>query len=81
MNIQDAISAPRVSFIEPDQLAIEPGISQDIVDALAARGHNVQARERIGNAHGLTVEYDADGRPVRFTGGADTRGTGLARGL
>ena len=81
MNIQDAISAPRVSFIEPDQLAIEPGVADAVVSALAARGHNVEARERIGNAHGLTVEYDADGQPARFTGGADTRGTGLARGL
>jgi len=49
-------------------------------DALAARGHNVVLRERIGNAHGLTVEYDQSGMPVRFTGGADTRGTGLAGG-
>ena len=33
-----------------------------------------------GNAHGLTIEYDAQGRPVRFTGGTDPRGEGLARG-
>lgn len=81
MNIQDAISAPRVSFIEPDQLAIEPGVSQAVVDGLATRGHNVESRDRIGNAHGLTVEYAADGAPTGFTGGADTRGTGLAKGL
>jgi len=80
MDIQQAISAPRVSFIEPNDLAVEPGIAPDVVDALAARGHNVVERERIGNAHGLTLEYGEDGRPVRFTGGADTRGTGLARG-
>ena len=81
MNIQAAISAPRVSFIEPDRLAAEDGIPRDVVDGLAARGHRIEPRTRIGNAHGLTVEYDTDGRPVRFTGGADTRGTGLARGL
>ena len=81
MDIQAAISAPRVSFIEPDQLAIEAGVPAAVVDALAARGHNVEPRERIGNAHGLTVEYGTDGKPVRFTGGADPRGSGLARGF
>ena len=80
MDIQAAIAAPRVSFVEPDQLAIENRVPADVVDALAARGHNVASRTRIGNAHGLTVEYDDIGRPVRFTGGADPRGSGLARG-
>jgi len=81
MDIQEAISAPRVSFIEPDQLAVEPTISGDVVDALAARGHNILSRERIGNAHGLVIEYDGSGKPERFTGGADTRGAGLAKGF
>jgi gamma-glutamyltranspeptidase/glutathione hydrolase len=81
MDIQAAISAPRVSFIEPDQLALEPALMESVGDALATRGHNVELRERIGNAHGLTIEYDGDGQPVRFTGGADPRGTGLAMGL
>lgn len=80
MHIQEAIAAPRVSFVEPDQLAVEDRVPQGVVDALAARGHNVERRSRIGNAHGLTVEYDDIGRPVRFTGGADPRGSGLARG-
>ena len=80
MNIQAAIAAPRVSFVEPDQLAVEERMPSDVVDALADRGHNVTPRARIGNAHGLTVEYDDIGRPVRFTGGADPRGSGLARG-
>ncbi|MDZ7645533.1 MAG: gamma-glutamyltransferase [Woeseiaceae bacterium] len=81
MDIQQAISAPRVSFIEPNDLAVEPGIPDGVIEALAARGHHIARRERIGNAHGLTVEYDESGRPVRFTGGADTRGTGLAEGF
>jgi gamma-glutamyltranspeptidase/glutathione hydrolase len=81
MNIQEAIAAARVSFIEPDQLAVEPTIARDVVDALAARGHNILARERIGNAHGLVIEYDGSGKPERFTGGADPRGAGLAKGF
>jgi gamma-glutamyltranspeptidase / glutathione hydrolase len=46
---------------------------------LAALGHNVRVM-RLGNAHGLTIEYDAKGRPQRFTGGADPRGEGAAMG-
>ena len=81
MDIQAAIAAPRVSFIEPDQLALEAGVARQVVDELAARGHNVEARTAIGNAHGLTVEYDVSGVPVGFSGGADPRGVGLAKGL
>ena len=81
MDIQAAIAAPRVSFVEPDQLAVEETLPQQIVDELSARGHNVESRRAIGNAHGLTVEYDESANPVRFTGGADPRGVGLARGL
>lgn len=81
MDIQAAIAAPRVSFVEPDQLALEETFSQETLDELSARGHNVETRRAIGNAHGLTVEYDEGGIPSRFTGGADPRGVGLARGL
>ena len=35
----------------------------------------------LGNAHGLAIEYDAKGKAVRFTGGADPRGEGAAIGL
>lgn len=34
----------------------------------------------LGNAHGLTIEYDTEGNPVRFYGAADRRGNGLAEG-
>lgn len=81
MSIQAAIDAPRVSFIEPDQLAVEPGIPADVTDALTGRGHDIVKRQRIGNAHDLTIEYGGDGRPAAFTGGADSRGSGTARGL
>ncbi len=81
MDIQRAIAAPRISFVEPDWLAVEAGIPQPILDALAASGHNPYVEELgLGNAHGLTVEYDPEGRPVRFTGGADPRAEGAAIG-
>lgn len=43
-------------------------------------GHNIRVRG-LGNAHGLMIEYDTKGKPIRFTGGADPRGEGAAIGL
>ena len=79
MDIQQAIAAPRVSFVEPNQFIVEAGIPRDVVRELKKRGHNVE-QARLGNAHGLTIEYDEDGYTIRFTGGADPRGEGLAKG-
>jgi gamma-glutamyltranspeptidase/glutathione hydrolase len=80
MGIQEAIASPRISFREPDVIAVEDKISSQVREQLAAKGHKIRAVERLGNAHGLTIEYDPDGKPVRFTGGADPRGEGLAKG-
>ena len=79
MPIQQAIDAPRISFVEPDSLVVEDGIAPDVRAALEARGHTVRTGV-LGNAHGLSIEFDADGRPLRFEGGADKRGAGLAAG-
>jgi gamma-glutamyltranspeptidase / glutathione hydrolase len=80
MDIQQAIAAPRISFVEPDWIAAEGGIPQPVRAELAALGHNVYVEPELGNAHGLTIEYDADGELVRFTGGADPRAEGAAIG-
>jgi gamma-glutamyltranspeptidase/glutathione hydrolase len=80
MNVQEALDAGRISFVEPDVLAVEERILQEIREALAARGHNVRSRGSLGNAHALIIEYDESGRPVRFAGAADSRGQGVARG-
>jgi gamma-glutamyltranspeptidase/glutathione hydrolase len=79
MNIREAIAAPRIAFVEPNWLAVEVGIPESIRDDLAAMGHQIEVRS-LGNAHGLTIEYGDAGQPVRFTGSADPRGAGLARG-
>lgn len=79
MDVQQAISAPRLSFVEPDFTAVDPGIPESVRKELTKLGHNMQVR-RLGNAHGLTVKYDKRGRPERFTGGADPRGEGKAMG-
>jgi gamma-glutamyltranspeptidase/glutathione hydrolase len=80
MNIQRAIAAPRISFFEPDSLDVEEGIPEEVRQALTAMGHKIAVTRGIGNAHGLVIEYDSFGRPVRFYGGADPRGSGSARG-
>jgi gamma-glutamyltranspeptidase/glutathione hydrolase len=77
MDVQQAIAAPRLSFVEPDLTAVDEGVPEKVRKNLAALGHNVKVM-RLGNAHGLTVEYDTKGRPQRFTGGADPRGEGAA---
>jgi gamma-glutamyltranspeptidase / glutathione hydrolase len=80
MDIQQAISAPRISFAEPDVIAVDNGVPEPVRKELSAMGHNIRIRS-LGNAHGLTIEYDPKGKPIRFTGGADPRGEGVAIGL
>jgi gamma-glutamyltranspeptidase/glutathione hydrolase len=82
MNIQDALAAPRVSFIEPDKIAVEEEVGRGVIEGLQARGQNVNMIRGGGltNAQGLTIEYRKDGKPVRFWGASDPRGRGLAKG-
>lgn len=79
MDIQAAISAPRISFVEPNTLAVEEGIPDEVYRALAEMGHQLRRAGGLGNAHGLAIEWGPEG-PVRFLGGADPRGMGSARG-
>lgn len=81
MDIKQAISAPRVSFVEPNWLIVETGIDQQVVDQLKQGGHQVRQGPRLGNAHGLRVVFDADGKKWRYEGAADPRGEGQAAGF
>jgi gamma-glutamyltranspeptidase/glutathione hydrolase len=80
MDIQSAIDAPRIAFVEPDRMVVEPEIDWSIREQLAAMGHEITVRG-IGNAHALAIEYDEEGRPARFIGASDRRGGGLAEGF
>jgi gamma-glutamyltranspeptidase/glutathione hydrolase len=80
MDIQAAIAAPRISFVEPDVLSVERTIPADVLAELTRRGHKLRETRGIGDAHGLTIEWGPDGRPARFLGGADPRGAGTAAG-
>ena len=83
LDIQRAISEPRISFVEPNSIAMDAGIPASASNALTASGYDVFVDDYgLGNAHGLTIEYGRGeaGEPVRFTGGADPRAQGVATG-
>ncbi len=79
MEIGDAISAPRIAFVEPNTLVVEEAIPENIRRQLANMGHDIQVRN-LGNANALSIEYLDDGS-MQFTGASDPRGAGLAQGF
>jgi gamma-glutamyltranspeptidase/glutathione hydrolase len=83
MDIQQAIAAPRISFIAPNSYAVDADMPASVQDGLEAKGYDVYVEEYgLGNAHGLTIEYGPGkaGKLTRFTGGADPRAEGIAIG-
>ncbi len=80
MNVQAAIAAARVSFLEPDFLGVERTFPASLRVELERRGHRLRESGGFGDVHGLTIEWGPDGRPARFHGGADPRGAGTAAG-
>lgn len=81
MDVHRALAAPRISFAEPDIIAVEEGIRDSVRRGLEAKGHKLRAVRGLGNAHALAIEYDSRGRVRRLTGAADPRGAGLAKGV
>jgi gamma-glutamyltranspeptidase / glutathione hydrolase len=81
MNIQEAVTSPRFSFVIPDLLLVEEGVPAAVRDELLAMGHNLYVEPELGNAQALTIEYGQGGEPVRFAGAADPRGEGSATGF
>ena len=80
MSMAEAIASPKITFIEPDIIAMERGIADETFESLKALGHNVRRIGGIGNAHGLKIIYDNNGKLMGYEGGADPRGEGLAKG-
>ncbi len=78
MNVQDAVDAPRVHHQWlPDRLVFEDdGLCQDVQDALEAKGHVLQARRSLGDAHTILVDPQTGAR----LGAADPRRGGQAVG-
>ena len=80
MDVRQALAAARVSFAEPDVLAVEEALGAEVRRGLEARGHRLRVVSALGNAHALTIEYDGSGAIRGFSGAADPRGAGLAKG-
>jgi len=78
LNAQEAVDAPRIHHQWlPDVLVYERhGLVRDVQDALRQRGHTLQERSMIGDAHIIVVDTKSG---LRF-GGADPRRGGHAIG-
>jgi gamma-glutamyltranspeptidase/glutathione hydrolase len=76
MDIAAAVSAPRVHHQwMPDEVLVEPGVPDEMIKALQARGDNVAVRKLVGSANSILVTPDG------FVGAADPRTRGaLAAG-
>jgi gamma-glutamyltranspeptidase/glutathione hydrolase len=77
-DVSEAVSAPRFHHQwEPDVLDVEPSTPRDVVEALRARGHEVEVSEREWSAaEAIAVRPDGT-----FHGAADPRRDGVALGL
>jgi gamma-glutamyltranspeptidase/glutathione hydrolase len=77
MAMQDAIDAPKISFIEPNSILVDNDLPQDVIDALTATGHDI-VKGNIGNANGIKIIYNSKGEVQRYEAGIDKRGEGGA---
>ncbi len=78
MDVQQAVSAPRFhhQWI-PDKLYVEPATPDDVVEALRARGHEVEVSQRNWSAAEAIAINPETGW---HSGGTDPRTDGLALG-
>lgn len=78
MNIQQAVSAPRIHHQwYPDHLEVEPQVPEGLRQSLSRLGHRVQEQACRSHASALECHWDEG----FFSGGADFRSFGAARGF
>ncbi|NNF35480.1 MAG: gamma-glutamyltransferase [Saprospiraceae bacterium] len=73
MSMQEAIDAPKISFIEPNFIRAEADIPDNIIQSLESMGHNIK-KGSIGNAMGIKL-IKADSF-LKYDVGIDGRGEG-----
>jgi gamma-glutamyltranspeptidase/glutathione hydrolase len=79
MDPKAAASAPRYHHQwDPDRLSVEPEFPDEVIEALHARGHEVERRNRNWSAAEVIVVDPESGRQL---GGADPRTDGAAIGV
>jgi len=80
LDIQAAIELPnRVATGETVELESGTGL-EEIAGELEAMGHPVEIEEMTSGLHGLVAHYGPEGEITHYTGGADPRREGVARG-
>lgn len=75
MNMQSAIDAPKLAFVEPNIIRVDRDMPVQLVDAMRKRGHTISLGN-IGNAHGIKIIRDSSGKIIGFDIGTDKRGEG-----
>lgn len=74
MSMQEAIDAPKISFVEPNTIRVEQDVPQPVIVSLSDKGHHI-TRGRIGNATGIKIIRN-NGKIYNFDVGIDKRGEG-----
>ncbi len=77
MPMQQAIDAPKISFVEPNFIYVDESLDSQIAAELFEIGHEIK-KGRIGNAQGIRLIYDENGDVESFDVGSDRRGEGRA---
>lgn len=73
MTMQDAIDAPKISFIEPNAILVDKDLAQPVIDSLIRKGHEI-IKGNIGNANGIKIIYNNKGEVELYEVGVDKRG-------
>lgn len=71
-SMQGAIDAPKISFVEPNYIRADHHLPQRVMESLKAKGHNLK-RGNIGNAHGIKIIRDSNGKITAYQTGIDQR--------
>ncbi len=77
MTMQEAIDAPKISFVEPDFIVVDQTLNDRLVSSMESKGHKIR-KGNIGNAHGIRIRYADDGSYLGLDVGSDRRGEGSA---
>ncbi len=75
MNMQAAIDAPKIAFVEPNFIRVDPDMPEDVIKVLRQKGHQIR-KGSIGNAHGIKILRDVNGKIIGYDIGTDKRGDG-----
>lgn len=77
MPMQEAIDAPKISFVEPNIILVDKDMAEVVIDALIEKGHHM-IKGSIGNANGIKIIRDKTGKIIAYDVGMDKRGQGRA---